>query len=49
MNRQFVAQQMSTLSRLDGIDIADDVGNGHVRRGQLLNKARVATHPDNWR
>ena len=49
VNREFVAQQMPTLSRLDGIDIADDVGNCHVRRRQLLNKARIAIHPGNRR
>ena len=27
---------------LDGIDVADQVGDGHVRRGQLLHVAMLA-------
>src|SRR5581483_8542072 len=45
VNREFVAEQMPALSRLDRIDVADDVGNGHVGCRELLDKSRVATHP----
>ena len=49
MNRQLVAEQMSALRGLDRIDVADDVGNGHIRRRQLFYKPRVAIDPGNVR
>ena len=45
VNRQFVAQQVPALGGLDRIDVADDVGDRHIRRGQLLDKARIAIDP----
>ena len=45
VNRQFVAQQMSAFRGFDRIDVADDVGDRHVRRGQFFDKTRVATDP----
>ena len=32
-------------SRLDGIDVADQVGDGHIRRGELLVVALVTVQP----
>src|SRR6185503_8802901 len=49
MNRQFVAEQMSTFRRFDRINVADDVGDGHVRSRQLLDEPRVAIDPGNRR
>ena len=45
MNRQLVAEQVTTLRGFDRIDVADDVGNGDIRRRELFDKARVATDP----
>ncbi len=42
---QFVGQVQSRLCRLDRIDVADDVGDGDVGRGQLLDVARLAGEP----
>src|ERR1043165_9466139 len=49
VNRELVAEQVAAFGRLDGIDIADDIGNGHVGRRQLLDEARVATDPVDMR
>ena len=45
MNRQLVAEQVSAFRGFDRIDVADDVGDRHVRRGQLFDKARIAIDP----
>ena len=45
MNRQLVAQQVSALGGLDRIDVADDVGDRHVGRRELLDKTCVAIDP----
>ena len=45
VNRQLVAQEVSALGGFDRIDVADDVGDSHVRCRKFLNKARVATNP----
>ena len=34
---------------LDGVDVADDVGDGHVRRRQLFDEARLAREPGDRR
>ena len=49
MNRQLVAQQVTAFGGLDRIDVADDVGDGHVRRGKFFDKARIAIDPVDWR
>ena len=49
MHRQLVAQQMATAGRLDGIEIADQVGDGDVGRGQLLDESGVARKPPDRR
>src|ERR1044071_1867799 len=38
---------MPAFSGFDWINVANDVGNGHVRRRQFLNKARVTSDPLN--
>ncbi len=45
MHRQLVAQLQAALGGLDRIDVADHVGNRHVRRRQLLDVARFARPP----
>ncbi len=37
--------QVATLGHLDGVDLSDEVGDGGVRRGQLLREAGVAVDP----
>src|SRR5207244_13289683 len=41
MHGQFAAEFVSTSRRLDGIDVSYQIGNGYVRRGQLLHVAVV--------
>src|SRR5262249_37916136 len=43
MDAQLTADRMSSLCRLDRIDIPDDVGNGHVRCSQFFDIAFVPT------
>src|SRR6266850_2063206 len=45
MNCQLIAQQMSALGSFDRIDIADNVGNGHVGCGKLFHKTRITVNP----
>jgi hypothetical protein len=45
VDRQLVTQQMAALRCFDRIDVADDVRDGHVRRGEFFNKASVAIDP----
>src|ERR1700682_5445597 len=47
MNGQLVREITPTASRANGIDVADDVSNGHIGSRQLLDKALVARHPGN--
>ena len=42
---QLGAQVLVGARRLDGVDIAHQVGHGHVRRGQLFHVAVVRRHP----
>ena len=49
MNGQFIAQQVTALGGFDWIDIADDVGDGDVGRGQFLDETRVAFNPGDGR
>ncbi len=44
VQRQFVAE-VATLGHLDGIDLADEVGDRRVGGGQLLTVTIVAMHP----
>ena len=37
--------QVATLGHLDGVDLADEVGDRRVGRGQLLAEAAFAVHP----
>jgi hypothetical protein len=44
VDRQLVGE-VAALGHLDGIDLADEVGDRDVRRGQLLAVAAIAGHP----
>ncbi len=43
---ELVGQGQAAPGRLDGVDVADDVGDGDVRGGQLLHVAALARQPD---
>src|SRR6266849_446900 len=42
---EFVGEIASAAGRPDGIDIADNVGHGHVGSGKFFDEAIVAGHP----
>ena len=42
---ELVGQQVPSARRLDRIHVADQVGDGHVRRGELLHEALVSPEP----
>ena len=46
---QLVGNILPAARRLDGVDIADHVGDGHVGRGQLFHVAMVAGEPGDGR
>ena len=45
VHRQLAAELQAALGGLDRIDVADHVGDGHVRRRELLDVARLARQP----
>src|SRR6185369_1815885 len=45
VNRQLIAQEVPALSSFNRIDVADDVGDRHVRRRKFLHKTRITTNP----
>ena len=45
VHRQLVGQQVPAARRLDRVHVADDVGDRHVGRRELLDVARVARQP----
>ncbi len=45
VNRQFARDVLAGSRRLDRIDVADHVGDGHIRRRQLLDIASLAIEP----
>ena len=45
VNRQFVGKIAPAARRANGVDVSDDVRDGHVRRGQLLHKPLLSRHP----
>ena len=45
---QLVGNIVAAARRLDGIDIADHVGDGHVGRGQLFHVAVLARPATRW-
>ena len=47
VHRQLVGEIEAGLRRLDRIDVADHVGDGHVGRRQLFDEARLARQPRN--
>src|SRR5262245_35558145 len=49
MDRQLVREQVSSARRLDRVNVADDVRDGHVGRRQLFNISRVTINPVNRR
>ena len=44
VQRELVGE-VAALGHLDGVDLADEVGDRGVGRGQLLAEAVVAVHP----
>jgi hypothetical protein len=44
VHRRFI-RQVSALGMFHQIDLADQIGDGHIRRGQLFVVAVVAMHP----
>ena len=42
MDGEFASERVTALGGFDGIDIPDDVGNGHVGSGKLFDIAVVA-------
>ena len=49
MHSQFTAKLVATASRLDGIDVANQVGDGYVGSGELLDIPFLRTKPGNGR
>ncbi len=49
MHGQLAGQVVTAARGPNGIDVADDVGDGHVRRGQLLDEAIVGRQPGQGR
>ncbi len=49
VNREFVAQGAARARRLDRVHVAKNVRDGHVRRRQLFDEARVARQPRDGR
>ena len=47
MNCEFVAEDVSTAGGLDGVHVADDVGDGGIGRRELFDVALIAGHPAN--
>ncbi len=45
MDRQLIRELQTTPSRLDGVDVADHVGDRHIRRRQFLDKPLVSRKP----
>ena len=44
-----LARSWPSARGADGVDVADDVGDGHVRRGQLLDVALLGGEPGDRR
>ena len=40
-----LVREIAPLGHLDGVDLADEVGNGDVRRGELLAVAAITGQP----
>ncbi len=49
VNGQFVGEVAATAGGANGIDVADNVGDGDVGSSQLFDEALVARHPRNRR
>ena len=45
MDSEFVGEIAASARRADGIDVADNVGHGHVGSGKFFNEAVLARHP----
>ena len=45
MHRELVAEDVPTTCSLDGIEIADDVGDGDIGSGELLDVALIGVEP----
>jgi hypothetical protein len=48
VNAVFASDRVTALGGFDGIDVADDVGDRHVRSCKFLNVAVGARAKDNW-
>ena len=44
---ELVGQIAAAASRFDGINVPDDVGNGHIRGGELFHVSLIARQPSN--
>ena len=49
MHRQFARQFVTAASRLDGIDVPNQIGNGYVGRRQLFHVTIVGREISDWR
>ena len=49
MHGQLVGNIVAVAGGFDGVDIADHVGDGHIRSGELLHIAKVAVEPGDGR
>src|SRR5712692_5722075 len=47
VHRELIGEVAPAAGRLDGVNVADDVGDGHVGRSQLLDEASVPGQPAN--
>ena len=49
MHGQFAGEFVAAARGFDGIDVADQVGNGHIGRGQLFHVAMIGREPGDRR
>src|SRR4029077_19584971 len=49
MDGELVGEVAAAAGGADGINVADDVGHGHVGSSQLFDEAQVAGHPGDGR
>ena len=47
VQRELVTE-VTTFGHLDGVDLTDEVGDGGIRRRQLLAETIVTVHPSDW-
>jgi hypothetical protein len=49
VHRQLIGQEVPAARRLDRIDVADDIRDRDVRRGELLDEPQLARQPGDRR